>query len=130
MENLKSPVTMNRRSTICVLLLLNLFTSGAFATRPVEETELYKRYVVYAPEPQFPMAALRRGAHGTGVFLLKINPKTGLVEEVKVLKRVGDGGLTAEAVWALLKWRFRPGTVTSVKIPISFGTYGRSDYVH
>ena len=76
------------------------------------------------------MAAVRRRAHGTGVFLLKINPKTGLVEEVKVLKRVGDGGLTAEAVWALLKWRFRPGTVTSVKIPISFGITGRSDFVH
>lgn len=113
-----------------LLLFLALLISPALATRPAEETEFYKRYVTYAPYPDFPMAAVRRGAHGTGVFLLKINSKTGLVEEVKVLKRVGDGGLTAEAVWALLKWRFRPGTVTSVKVPISFGTYGRSDYVH
>lgn len=79
-----------------LLLFLALLISPALATRPAEETEFYKRYVTYAPYPDFPMAAVRRGAHGTGVFLLKINSKTGLVEEVKVLKRVGDGGLTAE----------------------------------
>jgi len=39
--------------------------------------------------PEYPRAAANNALSGKGRFLLKINPKTGEVDEVKVLKSTG-----------------------------------------
>jgi TonB family protein len=48
---------------------------------------------------------------------LKINAKTGLVDEVKVVRHTGYPTLDAEAVMTLFKWKFAPTQSHTEKSP-------------
>ena len=57
---------------------------------------------------------------GDGVYRLTINQKTGTVQEVGVLKRSGVKELDAEAALAFMEWKFRPGSLKQLDVPVSF----------
>lgn len=81
----------------------------------------YKDTILYAPMPDYPMQARNRYTVGTqGIYRLKINPQTGKVEEVGVMKRANWGALNATMVMDLVKWRFKPGTINQIDIPVVF----------
>ncbi|PYJ70075.1 MAG: hypothetical protein DME76_06875 [Verrucomicrobia bacterium] len=61
-----------------------------------------------------------RGQAGSGVVLLEIDPRTGNVFSARMLKNTGWGILDNAALWVFRQWRFKPGTVSYVRIPISF----------
>lgn len=46
--------------------------------------------------------------------------QTGKVTDVVILKSTGSDALDREAIFALRRWRFRPGKVREVEIPITF----------
>jgi hypothetical protein len=54
-----------------------------------------------------------------GVYRLKINEKNGTVDEVGVLRRAGPGG-DGPAVKAFLQWKFQPGKIKQIEIPVAF----------
>jgi TonB family protein len=52
--------------------------------------------------------------------LVTIDPKTGNVAGVRMLQSTGNSLLDGAALDAYSKWRFKPGSVPQVKMPIEF----------
>src|ERR1051326_7257549 len=80
--------------------------------------------------PEYPPSLAVSGVGGKGVFLLKVNTRTGEVDEVKVLQSCGYRSLNELAAKALLQWSFQPGTTTQLKVPVQFLTSGYSRSLH
>ena len=119
---------MNRLLLIVALLLgACSWFAVCTAAEPADKSE---RVLLYAPKPEYPPTLWRRGVQGSGVLLLKIDPKTGSVYEVKILKSAKYPILNELAAKAALLSKFRPGTVTEYKVPFSFGVTGYSRTLH
>jgi hypothetical protein len=89
-----------------------------------------KSVCLYGPYPTYPKDVIRTGAGGKGLFRLTIDPKTGRVTEVKVLKHLSLVLLDELSAKAFLQWRFKPGTITSATIPIEFHAWGYTHVYH
>ena len=114
-----------------LLLVTLVFLQWSALPLPAEQIdENWKPYVVSTAEPFYSAVALRKGWGGKVACVLTINPKNGVVEEVKVVRHTGHPTLDAEAVMALFKWRFRPGTITHTKVTYEFGVLGRGHDYH
>jgi len=110
---------------------LSLFSASALPTASGQEKEDdYKKYVIYDPEPVIPAVVLRNGWGGHIICVLKINPKNGLVDEVKVIRHTGHSKLDAIMVLTLFSWKFRPGTITHTTVSYTLGVYGRAHSIH
>jgi TonB family protein len=95
--------------------------SVSFATQPpVLTQEQAAGLVVFAPKPEYPQAARRQRLCGKGVFLLNVNAKTGQVTSIKIERRTGHQVLDVAALKTLINWRFKPHSVTKVRIPVIF----------
>jgi TonB family protein len=81
-------------------------------------------------EPEYPIGFVLHGAAGKGLFRLTINPKSGEVDEVKVVKSCGYKDLNELAAKALLQWRFQPGTRGPVEVPVEFYVHGGNRTLH
>jgi TonB family protein len=81
-------------------------------------------------EPEYPIGFSLHGAEGKGRFRLTINPKSGEVDEVKVVKSCGYKDLNELAAKALLQWRFQPGTRGPVEVPVEFYVHGGNRTLH
>jgi len=55
-----------------------------------------------------------------GIYRMSINQKTGDVDEVGVVLRSGNKRLDAAAVMTFFKWKFKPGTIKQLDVPVSF----------
>jgi outer membrane biosynthesis protein TonB len=92
-----------------LLILSSRLEAGevkVFAGRPQGVTQ----YV----HPEYPPKLRSYGWNGKGLFLLKINPRTGDADEVKVIKSAGHVLLNEFAAKAFFQWKFQPGVVTQV----------------
>ena len=87
-----------------------------------------KVLAVNAPRPEYPYEARRQRITGDGVVAMSIDPVTGNVSDVSILKSTGSPFLDNAAVTGFRKWRFKPGTVSSVTCPITFTLTGASYY--
>jgi TonB family protein len=115
------------RTEICnILLILLLFQAATHQSLAAEAEKVpnLKALAVYAPRPQYPYEAWVRRQTGTGVVVLVIDPSTGVVKNAEMATSTGNEILDNAALSALRLWRFRPGLVTMIKIPIGF-TMGR-----
>ena len=81
-------------------------------------------------EPEYPMGFVYHGAKGRGRFRLTINPKTGLVDELKIVQSTGYSDLNKLAAKALLQWQFKPGTPSPVEVPVEFAIQGGNRILH
>jgi TonB family protein len=81
-------------------------------------------------EPEYPMGLMIHGAEGKGLFRLKVNPGSGEVDEVKIVKSCGHRILNELAAKALLQWRFQPGTRGPVEVPVEFYVHGGTSILH
>jgi TonB family protein len=62
---------------------------------------------------------------GTGFALLEVDPRTGIVTSARMSESTGWGALDNAALDAFRQWRFTPGTVSAVRIPVTFGLLRR-----
>jgi TonB family protein len=74
----------------------------------------------YKPQPVYRPEWAKQGLSGKGVVLVTIDPKTGTVAGVRMLQSTGNKLLDGAALEAYSKWRFKPGSVSQVKMPIEF----------
>jgi protein TonB len=77
-----------------------------------------------APRPEYPYEARRQKITGDGVVIMTVDPGTGSVITVSIWKSTGSTVLDNAAVAAYRRWRFKPGTVPTVKSPITFTMTG------
>ena len=73
--------------------------------------------------PAYPYAARDQHLEGLGLYRLNIRPD-GTVASVTVLKSTGHRLLDEAAVDAFGQWRFRPGALHALRIPINFTMKG------
>jgi TonB family protein len=77
-----------------------------------------------APRPEYPYEARRQRATGSGVATLTIDSATGNVTDVRMSRSTGSAVLDNATISAFRRWRFRPGTVTTVQTPITYTLTG------
>lgn len=85
-----------------------------------------KAFAISAPRPEYPYEARRQKITGDGVVIMTVDPMTGNVISVSVSKTTGNPFLDNAAVTGFKRWRFRPGTVSSVTCPVTFTLTGAS----
>ena len=85
-----------------------------------------KVFAVSAPRPEYPYEARRQRVTGDGIALLTIDPGTGNVVQATMTKSTGNQFLDSAAITGFKRWRFKPGTVSSVTCPITFTLTGAS----
>jgi periplasmic protein TonB len=85
-----------------------------------------KALALYAPRPQYPYEARSRHITGSGVIVVDVDSASGNVTSASVASSIGSPILDNAAVSAFRQWRFRPGTVSKVRIPITFTMTGAS----
>ena len=114
-----------------IALQVGLFSAHAqrHGTNPIVTTGS-PAGLVKKVEPEYPMSIVIHGAKGRGIYRLTINAKTGLVDQVKIVKSAGFKDLNELAAKALLQWQFQPGTRSPVEVPVEFDIQGGNRILH
>jgi TonB family protein len=89
-------------------------------SRTISEKEA-RALAIYAPSPRYPLEARMKYYAGSGLALLEVDLRTGIVTSARMLESTGWGPLDNAALDAFRQWRFRPGTISAVRIPVMFG---------
>jgi TonB family protein len=87
----------------------------------------WKEFAIYTPKPQYPANAA--GQHGSGIFIVRVHVKTGLVVSAWASQSIGSPALDAAAIRGFLQWRFKPGALTPIGIvaPELHESFGKED---
>lgn len=79
---------------------------------------------ISAPRPDYPYEARSRHITGSGSVLLTIDTRSGFVVDAVISQSIGNPILDHSALSAFRRWRFKPGTVSRIKVPITFTLTG------
>jgi protein TonB len=85
-----------------------------------------KTTVAYAPSPVYPYEARRQRVTGSGIALLTVHQTSGTVTDVRMAQSCGNVILDNSTLDTLRRWRFKPGGVTPVEVPITYTLMGVS----
>jgi protein TonB len=85
-----------------------------------------KALAINTPKPEYPYEARSRHITGSGVCVVTVDTASGSVTDASMAQSIGNPILDNSAVSAFRRWRFKPGTVSKVKIPITFTMTGAS----
>jgi len=85
-----------------------------------------KAMVTYAPRPVYPYEARRQRVTGSGVALLTVDQTSGTVTDVLMAQSCGNAILDKSTLDSLRRWRFKPGSVSKVHVPITYTLMGVS----
>jgi len=104
-----------------IALVILLTALASVNSQPSEPSEKHK--AIYAPPPEYPLGARQRHWTGKDIFLCYLRPD-GTVSSVKILQSTGHDMLDQAGTSALGRWRFQPGNMKRVKIPLTFTMAG------
>jgi protein TonB len=85
-----------------------------------------KALAISAPKPEYPYEARSRHIMGSGVCVVSVDTATGSVTDASMAQSLGNPILDNSALSAFRRWKFKPGMVSKVKIPITFTMAGAS----
>lgn len=83
-----------------------------------------KAVAVSAPRPEYPYEARRAHITGSGVVTMTVDVGSGAVTDATMTQSTGNPILDNSAVNAFRRWRFKPGTVSKVRTPITYTMTG------
>jgi TonB family protein len=114
------------RAVLLTLVFAVSFGRCSFAAQPAEfdESQLVGGQIPKAYRPDYPREARARRETGGGVFILHIDSNTGAVASITVQKSTGYRLLDAAALTSCIHWRFKPHTITEVRLPMTFSLQG------
>lgn len=75
---------------------------------------------ISAPRPNYPYMAAVKRLSGMGIAVMVIDMESGRVRDAYMERSTGHAILDDTAVKAFRRWRFKPGTFSKVRVPISF----------
>jgi TonB family protein len=114
---------------IPLVIVAALSASIALATEETKTIDGREALAVYAPRPTYPYEARLRYLQGSGAAIVTIDPATGNVTNVVMAISTGARSLDDETISTFRRWRFKPGTVKKVRIPITFTFGGQGSVV-
>src|SRR5262249_3393554 len=77
-------------------------------------------WAMSAPRPDYPYEARSRHITGNGIAIISVDPNTGFTINVTMEQSIGHSILDNSTVSAFRRWRFKPGSPSRVRIPITF----------
>jgi TonB family protein len=80
----------------------------------------WNKDVTKAVPPEYPYEERNRKHTGAGLFRMDIDPETGSVTKVSVVKSTEYNRLDEAAKHALVQWRFRPSSWKELSLPVNF----------
>jgi TonB family protein len=75
---------------------------------------------ITAPLPDYTYEMKRRNLTGSGTCVVSVDPATGTVTNATMFQSTGSPLLDKLTIQTFKNWRFKPGTVSEVRIPISY----------
>jgi TonB family protein len=75
---------------------------------------------ISAPLPDYTYEVKRRNLTGNGVCVVTVDAATGRVTDARMFQSTGSTMLDKLTIETFKSWRFKPGTVSQVRIPISY----------
>jgi len=75
---------------------------------------------VSAPLPEYPYQAKRANITGSGVCVITIETASGKVTDAMMAQSTGDGILDKVTINTFRRWRFKPGTVSQIRVPVDY----------
>ena len=106
------------RSLIIAVVLSVISSADAQFTKPPAAAAPPK--AIYTPKPVYRPEWAKQKLSGKGVVLVTIDTKTGRVAGARMLESTGNQLLDGAALQAYSQWRFEPGSIPQVKIPVEF----------
>jgi TonB family protein len=94
--------------------------SGKRVTIPSGENLPWMKDVLKAVPPEYPYQDRQRNNVGKGKFRAIVDPKTGTVTRVEIVKSIGYQTLDDTVVNALRQWRFRAGKWKMFEMNVTF----------
>jgi TonB family protein len=114
---------MRIRVGLILLAGLSVHSSAQFraaAARLDRATELDRSMAISATRPYYPYEARLNRITGSGIVVMEIDPSTGEVKRATMAQSTGSEILDRAALDAFRRWRFKPGTRSPIKTPITF----------
>ena len=75
---------------------------------------------VSAPLPEYPYQAKRANITGSGVCVMTVDTASGTATNAMMAQSTGDGILDNVTINTFRRWRFKPGTVSQIRVPINY----------
>ena len=120
-ENLEETTPPPRQPTRQKIAAIAAITTPQIAGSPGGTMSIsLSRAATYAPKPEYPSEARTRHITGSGVCVVDVDPGSGNVTGASMAQSTGNPILDDSAVRTFRKWRFKPGTVSRVRIPVEF----------
>jgi protein TonB len=85
-----------------------------------------KVFALNAPPPEYPYEARRQKITGDGIVVMRVDPGSGSVTDASIAKSTGSLFLDNAAIAAFRRWRFKPGSVSTVTCSVTFTLSGAS----
>ena len=79
-----------------------------------------KAVAVSAPLPEYPYQAIRAKITGSGLCVMIVDTASGKVTNAIMAQSTGNAILDKVTTNTFLSWRFKPGTVSQVRVPITY----------
>lgn len=108
------------RQLLFVQIAIAVSLSSLHAQPASPATPLARPQAIYTPMPIYRPEWAKQGLTGKGVVLVTIDKETGKVTGARMLESTGNQLLDGAALQAYSQWRFKPGSVTQLKMPIEF----------
>jgi TonB family protein len=75
---------------------------------------------VSAPLPEYPYQAKHANVTGSGVCVMIIDTASGMVTNAMMAQSTGNAILDKVTTETFRRWRFKPGSVSQVRVPITY----------
>jgi len=75
---------------------------------------------VSAPLPEYPYQAKHANITGNGICVMIVDTTNGKVTNAMMAQSTGNGILDKVTTETFRRWRFKPGTVSQVRVPITY----------
>ena len=106
--------------TVILSVIFFLSAQPAPSSSAPQHSGNSKDVVLRAARPKYPKDAQGYYPKGSGIVLMEVDKKSGLVKSARMEKSTGNKVLDDAALQACNQWRFKPGTVSTAYWPVTF----------
>ena len=124
-QDTATPPQIRRRPDTSTPLVRSPATVAAARSRSLNVSGA-KALAVSAPRPEYPFEARRQKITGSGLAVLSVDSGSGNVTDVTMSQSTGSAFLDNAAIAGFRRWRFKPGSVSTVTCPVTFTLSGAS----
>ena len=107
------------RHTVILSVIFFLSAQPARSSPAPQHSGNSKDVVLRAARPKYPKDAQGYYPKGSGIVLMEVDKKSGLVKSARMEKSTRNS-LDDAALQACNQWRFKPGTVSTAYWPVAF----------